>query len=79
MFITIIIEDERYQPPDQDDLQTWADRYGLTMPVLADPNYQALMEYAQGSIGLPYTVLLDEGAVLVEKATATTRDLDALL
>jgi hypothetical protein len=49
------------------------------MPVLADPNYDALMEYANGSIGLPYTVVLDKGAVLVEKATASTSDLDRLL
>ena len=40
-YLFLIGEDTAGNPPDQDDLIQWADTYGLTMLVLADPNWEA--------------------------------------
>lgn len=64
MVLEIIIEDESSNAPDNDDLVSWADQYGLTMPVLADPGSSTLYSYASGGVGLPFTVLLDRGVVV---------------
>lgn len=51
----------------QGDLEDWADRYGLTMPVLSDRNSELMWQYAAdagGSVGLPFTVVLDRGVVI---------------
>ncbi len=66
MIMNVIIEDESSNAPDQDDLVAWSEQYGLTMPVVADAGSATLYSYATGgSIGLPFTALLDRG-VLVE-------------
>ncbi len=66
MIMNVIIEDESSNAPDQDDLVAWSEQYGLTMPVVADAGSSTLYSYATGgSIGLPFTALLDRG-VLVE-------------
>jgi hypothetical protein len=66
MIMNVIIEDEGSNAPDQDDLVAWSEQYGLTMPVVADAGSSTLYSYATGgSIGLPFTALLDRG-VLVE-------------
>lgn len=62
-----MIETETGDVPDQDDLERWADTYGLTMPVLADEGGEMLWRFAAdqgGSVGLPFTVILDEGVVI---------------
>ncbi len=62
-----MIETEAYTAPKQRDLERWADDYGLTIPVLADPNGTQLWSYAAdmgGSVGLPFTVILDKGVVI---------------
>jgi hypothetical protein len=64
MILEVIIENDASQVPSQDDLKSWADEFGLTMPVLADEE-SILYEYASGgSVGLPYTVVLDRGVVI---------------
>ncbi len=66
MIMNVIIEDESSNAPDQDDLVAWSEQYVLTMPVVADAGSSTLYSYATGgSIGLPFTALLDRG-VLVE-------------
>jgi len=66
MIMNVIIEDESSNAPDQDDLVAWSEQYGLTMPVVGDAGSSTLYSYATGgSIGLPFTALLDRG-VLVE-------------
>ena len=40
-YLFLIGEDTGGNAPDQDDLNQWAGTYGLTMPVLADPDWTA--------------------------------------
>jgi|GEM_PF-1878984 len=79
MFLEIIIEDEEGNAPDQDDLVSWSETHGLTMPVLGDANSTVLYTYASGSIGLPYTVLLDRGVVVESVGSASVSQMDELL
>ena len=75
MILEVITENSENQVPSQDDLIYWADTYGLTMPVLADAN-QVMWSYAQGanmggSVGLPFTVVLDPGVDIYSTASGT--------
>lgn len=36
MYVTILAEDNDGQPPDTDDLVTWADYYGIEAPIVGD-------------------------------------------
>ena len=74
MVLEIIIEDESSNAPDNDDLVSWADQYGLTMPVLADPQSTTLYSFASGGVGLPFTVLLDRGVVVESTNYPTSSD-----
>lgn len=79
MFLEIIIENNDSESPSVDELGEWADTYGLTMPVLADAGSSVLYTYASGSIGLPYTVLLDRGVVVESVGSASVGEMDDLL
>ncbi len=66
MVLEVITENNDYEVPSQADLQEWADTYSLTMPVLADAE-SMLWTYAEdegGSVGLPFTVVIDRGVVI---------------
>jgi hypothetical protein len=62
LFMNIIIEDGESNPPDQADLEEWAGEFGLTFPVLADPDSSIFWRYSSG--GLPTILLIDKGVVL---------------
>ena len=82
MVLEVITETADYSVPEQADLQEWADTYGLTMPVLADAE-QLLWTYAAdegGSVGLPFTVVIDRGVVIdTIQSGANTSRAEALL
>jgi hypothetical protein len=80
MFLEVIIENNESEVPSVEDLNTWADTYGLTMPVLADEPQMAYQFATGGSMGLPYTVLLDRGVVVQPNVgTASVSQMDSLL
>jgi peroxiredoxin len=67
MVLEIITETDDGSPADVEDLNTWADTYGLTMPVLSDPDSALMWQYAAnegGDVGLPFTVVIDRGVVI---------------
>ena len=74
MVMNVIIEDEGGNAPDQRDLRGWADAFGLTIPVVADPGYSVLTRFGSGSIGLPFTVLLDRGVVVADTTYPSSSD-----
>ncbi len=80
MLLEIIIENDRSRDPSLSDLQDWANQYGLTMPVLADPGAGTMWAFADGqsSVGLPFTVLIDHG-VVSDTNYPTERDWDRIL
>ena len=80
MVVEVMTEKVDGSPADVDTLNTWADEYGLTLPVLADPNSTTLWTYASGgSVGLPFTVVLDRGMVVHSTNYPTAADAIALL
>ena len=68
--ITMIGENADGLSPTQEDLQQWAADYGLTHPVVADPDYGAAVNYLfanpnfTGSISLPNMQLLSGGMIV---------------
>ena len=61
--ITLLGENGSSQAPTQADLQEWADAYGLTHPVVADPGYGVTTRFVLGSsIALPTMHLLGPNA-----------------
>jgi len=56
--------------PSQEDLMEWANDYGLTHPVLADPGFDEIVNYLwadpnfSGQFGLPNMELLSPGMVV---------------
>ncbi len=73
MVLETMIETEDGSVPKTRDLERWADTYGLTMPVLADPSGGTMWSYAggSGSVGLPFTVVIDRGVVIDSIATGS--------
>jgi len=78
MLINVVIENNRNQPPSESELYDWADKYGMTFPVLSDED-GVIWNYAEGgSVGLPFKVLMDDGAEIVSK-NPRDRDIEQTL
>ena len=81
--ITLIAKNADDQAPSQEDLQQWASDYGLTHPVLADPEYSVVVDYLwanptfTGSIALP-TMQLLSGGMVVEMSNVQISEADIL-
>jgi hypothetical protein len=76
MVINAITENNSAQPPSQEDLQLWAETYGLTIPVIADAGSTTMWSFVPAgstTVGLPFAVLIDRG-VVVESANRPTFD-----
>lgn len=80
MVMQIPIEDEQGRSIDTAELEEWADRFGLTFPVLYDRDGGEMWEYVNSSsVGLPYSVLIDRGMVITDTDYPTERDVRNLL
>lgn len=80
MVLEIMIEDNSSGRVDEAELVQWADNYGLTMPVLSDPNGGTMWSYAGGgSIGLPFTLLMDRGVIIADATSPTEADVERLI
>jgi hypothetical protein len=67
--ITLIGENLQGQTPDVAGLQQWAQTFGLTHPVVADPGWGVTVDYAGYSFGLPSMHQLGAGAVVLRRGT----------
>jgi hypothetical protein len=66
MVISLMGENEFGGAPDAADLARWADSYGSTHPVLADPGFDITARFLNSSsIALPTGHLLTTGAEVV--------------
>ena len=57
-------EDVTGSTPDASDLNSWAGLYGLTTPVVADPNYDLLGRYSTAPSVPAYTLIGPGGEVI---------------
>ncbi len=80
MIVTLITENYQYLPPNQEELNQWADEYGQTFPVLSDSESVALRFTARGSLSLPSHTLIGPGAeVLIADGDVEESDIVAAL
>jgi hypothetical protein len=63
--------------PTTEQLMAWANQFGITSPVVADPNLGVYHRYGTG--GLPQTILLGPGAEVLKLGTITTADIEAAI
>ena len=62
MVITLLTEDNDEDPTGHRDVYNWADRYDLTHPVLADPEWLVSFRYITGDwVELPAMHVLRPG------------------
>jgi hypothetical protein len=66
MVISLMGENNSQGAPTQADLQSWADTYGSTHPVLSDPNFAVTSRFLNSNtIAMPTGHLLTTGAEVV--------------
>lgn len=70
--ITLLGENSFGQTPSKADLQDWANTFGIDHPVVADPGFSVGARFVSGSLYLPSTTLLGEGAVVLERDSTVT-------
>ena len=79
----MIGENDMYQTPTPADLTSWADRFGLTHPLVADPDFNVTARFlAPGStsIGLPSMTLIGPGMKIhIADGFVQDSDIEALL
>jgi hypothetical protein len=79
MILSTWAENENSESPSVDDISAWAEKYGMTFPVLADPSW-AINNRFEKDQGIPTQVLLAPGAKLVKvDAMITSADIEAVL
>ena len=61
--ITIVAEDEGYEPSEQDDLERWRDDFSVTFPVVSDEGWAVSNGYEQDS-GIPTFSLIGRDMTL---------------
>lgn len=59
--INALAQNNAGSTPTEEDLAGWADQYNLTIPVLADENWELESRFAQDN-GIPSWTLLGPGA-----------------
>jgi len=61
LVVSMLAQDEDEQPATSEDAATWANQYGLTFPVLADPSFGVSGQFIPGdTISMPSYSFLDE-------------------
>ena len=80
MIIQLVTETMDGLPPEREDLQTWADEFGLTIPVLSDTDGVAGRYSTRGEVSLPSESLLAAGAeLLIADGDVEDEDLESAL
>jgi len=81
MVISLMGENNFSEAPSQSDLADWAEDFGSTHPVLADPNFAVTSRFLNSNtIALPTAHLLTTGAqVVIRDGWASSSDLNGAL
>lgn len=72
--MTLVVFDLDGNAPDQADLEEWAEMFGLTHPVLADPFGELSTTYGTPLHTWGAGSLIERGMILEETGTATVED-----
>ncbi len=63
--VAMMAEDNTEQTPDTQDLQWWAEEYGITHPLVADDGWMTSWTHGYVSEGIPTYTLLAPGEEIV--------------
>jgi hypothetical protein len=78
--ITLLGQTNSGATPTVADLQSWANTFGLTHPVVADPNWSVTGRFVSGTFGLPSMHLIGPGAEVLEtQSWIVESDIEAAL
>ena len=72
MYVTVLGEDTQGDVPDVNELITWATDYGITAPVLSDPDQHIYDIVPDGTY--PRVVIIDRELVVVEDQVTPVDD-----
>ncbi|HYO97969.1 MAG TPA: redoxin domain-containing protein [Polyangiaceae bacterium] len=76
--LNMLAENNRARTPTTAELTTWATTYGITTPVIADPNWQVWNRYwVEGET--PKGMLLGRGGIIRDLTWPGTRDIERAL
>lgn len=64
--IGALAEDETGADPTAETLGAWGDAYHASFPVVADPDYAVMFQYADDQAGAGYAVIVDHGSIVAE-------------
>jgi len=72
--VTLLAEDENYNPATVADAARWAERHGKTHPVLADPNWSVSERFMTSpAVNLPSMHLIAPGGEVLRAEDFVTR------
>lgn len=71
--VQVLFQDTNYKPAGREFCRAWRAKYGLTMPVLIDPNYSTKKFFAGD--GTPLILLVDSDGVIRLRTSHTVPDL----
>jgi len=63
IILSVLMDDERQLPPDQQDCRRWAEAFRLTFPVLADTSRSVWRAYDESG-GVPLNLVIDREMVI---------------
>jgi thiol-disulfide isomerase/thioredoxin len=75
IFLHVMIDDNNYNPPDQAFIDAWTAQYGLTFPVGAPENGQALNGLGRAGIyegGIPFQLVLNRDLSVAGSVTGVS-------
>ena len=81
VIVTLLVEAESNVTATVDDLNTWADEYGITHPVVTDPEWEVINSYSEREHpALPALTLIAPGMEILETSgTVEEADIVAAL
>ena len=66
IIVTLLVENNDQQAPSVDELGLWVEEYGVTHPVVSDPNWEVIESYSdRGRPALPSHTLIAPGMEIV--------------
>lgn len=75
MYLTVLPQDPHGEPPEVDDLNDWVSQYGITSPVLSDPDTTWTRDASP--LGQYPVVLVTDTALTVRHRIPISSDIDA--
>ena len=77
MAVSAWSQDNNRELPTTEALEAWANQYGISTPVVSDPNSSIYWRFGEGS--LPQSALIGPGAEVLKIGHITTADIEAAL